>query len=320
MNQRKLIKLGNSSYAIALPKDWIKKSGLKKGDNVFLEENSGGEIVLWSELKKNNEEQTTEINIGDKDLKIIRKEIVSAYTNGSTSIILTGKKEKSQMKEIKEFIKSLLSFEIIENSSEKIVAKDFFNLEESNMSNFITRIDNNIKEMFSVISSSIESGNPSQKELEELESIDIDTTKFYYLISRLFFKGIGNPSVINTLGTDNMRIFNEWWIAYNLEHVGDKVKEIAKTIKTSKLTKKDRKLISEIFSQISETYSNSLMSFDKKDKKLAINAAGIGKSIYAECDKLSQRREISIAKLGILFKELENNFYQTLKMVMYSKI
>ena len=38
MEQRKLIRLGNSSFAIALPKDWVDKSGLKKGDNVFLEQ------------------------------------------------------------------------------------------------------------------------------------------------------------------------------------------------------------------------------------------------------------------------------------------
>ena len=36
MEQRKLIKLGNSSFAIALPKDWIEKSGLKKGESIFV--------------------------------------------------------------------------------------------------------------------------------------------------------------------------------------------------------------------------------------------------------------------------------------------
>lgn len=320
MDQRKLIKLGNSSYAIALPKCWVDKSGLGKGDNVFLEENSNGELTLWSKIKKISDESIAEIDILGKSSKIIRKEIVSAYTNGSSSMILTGRKERSQLKEIKDFIKSLLSFEIIENSNERIVAKDFFNVEESNISNFITRIDNNIREMFSVISVSLDHGKLSKRDLEEIENIDIDTTKFFYLISRLFFKGIGNPSVINTLKTSNTNIFNDWWIAYNLEHVGDKIKEIANILHSAKLSKSDYKLISRLFSQISDIYSDSLNSFDKKDKKLAISSASVGKSIYTECDKLSQRKEPSIAKIGVIFKELESNFYQTLKIVMYSKI
>ena len=44
MEQRKLIKLGNSSFALALPKEWVDKSGLKKGDNIFVER-------LWRSVK-----------------------------------------------------------------------------------------------------------------------------------------------------------------------------------------------------------------------------------------------------------------------------
>ena len=179
MDQRKLIKLGNSSFAIALPKDWVDKSGLKKGDNVFLEGNSNGEIILWSKLKKLSDENFKEIKIDNKTIYLVKKEIVAAYTDGSTTLILTGKKEKSEIKEIKEFIKSLLSFEIIEENSEKIVAKDFFNIEEANLNNFIKRIDNNIKEMFSIVSLCIEKGKLSKKELDlnekaKLEEITVD--------------------------------------------------------------------------------------------------------------------------------------------------
>ena len=320
MDQRKLIKLGNSSFAIALPKDWVDKSGLKKGDNVFLEGNSNGEIILWSKLKKLSDENFKEIKIDNKTIYLVKKEIVAAYTDGSTTLILTGKKEKSEIKEIKEFIKSLLSFEIIEENSEKIVAKDFFNIEEANLNNFIKRIDNNIKEMFSIVSLCIEKGKLSKKELEEIEGIDIDTTKFWLLISRLFFKGIDNPSVINTLKSDTLQIFNEWWLAYNLEHIGDQIKNAARVLSSSRVKEEDRKFLSKLFSQIYEGYNFSIASFNKKDKMLAINSALKGKDVLKDCEKISHHADTSVAKLGIIFKELEINSYQNLKMVMYSKI
>ena len=57
MERRKLIKLGNSSYAIALPKSWVTKSGLKKGDEIFVIKNSNGELVLTSLPQKTNEQK-----------------------------------------------------------------------------------------------------------------------------------------------------------------------------------------------------------------------------------------------------------------------
>jgi len=320
MEQRKLIKLGNSSFAIALPKNWINKSGLKKGDNIFLEENSNGEITMWSKLKKVADEKIAEIDISDKNASLIRKAIISAYTNGSTLIVLKGKKEKKELGEIKNFIRSLLSFEIIEASEERIIAKDFFNIEETSVANFIKRIDNNIKEMFSIINSAIQKGTLTKKELEDIGAIDIDTTKFYLLISRLFFKGIDNPSVLNALKKNSLDFFGEWWLSHNLEHLGDQVKEIAKLLNSSKIDENEGKLISKLFSQIWEGYNSSIQSFYKKDRNTAIESATRGKEIIKCCEKMAQHKNPSLAKLGIIFKELETNSYQNLKMVMYSRI
>ncbi|MBU3913186.1 MAG: hypothetical protein KKB21_02955 [Nanoarchaeota archaeon] len=318
MEQRKLIKLGNSSFAIALPKGWVDKSGLKKGENVFLEENNRGEITIWSKPKKFSDEKLIEINLADKDISSIRKEIVSAYARGGTTIHLSGKKGKKELGEVKDFLKNLISFEVIESMEDKTIAKDFFNLEEANLDNFVKRIDNNIKEMFNLVSTAIKKGSLSRKDLEEIEKIDKDTTKFYFLISRLFFKGIDNPSILNTLKKDSAAFFRDWWFAYNLEHIGDQIKNVARVIQGSEVTPEETKLLFETFSQISQAYNESVQSFNKRDFKNAMDSATKSKEILKTCDKLSQSSNPYTAKLATIFRELENNSYQNLKMVMYS--
>ena len=46
MGYRKLIGFGDSSFVVSLPKDWINKHGLKKGDGLMLDvENDAIKII-----------------------------------------------------------------------------------------------------------------------------------------------------------------------------------------------------------------------------------------------------------------------------------
>jgi len=316
MDQRKLIKLGNSSFAIALPKNWVDKSGLQKGDNVFLEENSNGEIILWSKLKKISDDKTTEINM-DQDLAKTRKEIISSYINGSGVIKLSQTKDRKKKKELKEFISSLLGFEIIGESEEGIISKDFFDISEAKIYNFLKRMDNNLKESFETFSNAINSGSLKKSGLDEISKTDRDTTRFHLLISRLFFKGSNNPSVLNVLKKDTFNFFNDWWFSQNLEHIGDVLKESASLFFKSKISKEKVEKLAKIFSGIFECYKGSTDAVSRNDREKAIACAAKGKDIAKACDFLSQDKDSSVAKLAIKFKELETSIYQNLKLIIY---
>lgn len=316
MDQRKLIKLGNSSFAIALPKGWVDKSGLNKGDNVFLEENSGGEIVLWSKIKKFAHEKEKEISMGE-DISRVRKKIIAAYINGFTIIKLSPTKDKKKKKEIREFVNNLLSFEIIEDNDKRIVLKDFFNIEEAKIDNFIKRMDNNIGESFESFSSALISGTFKKSEFSEILKIDRDTTRFYLLISRLFHKGANNPAVLNALKKDSFSFFNDWWFAQNLEHIGDTIKETASTFFGSNISKENLSKLSKLFLNIYEFYKSTMEVVGSADRDAAILCAERGKEISKSCDGLARDKDSSVAKLAIKFKELEYSIYQNLKIVIY---
>ena len=317
MEQRKLIKLGNSSFAIALPKDWIDKSGLKKGENIFLERNSNGEIIISSSFKKSDDEKKKVFDFSDiNDKKEIEREISVAYVQDYSLFEINGL-NKNKKSEIKKMLNGLVGMEIVEENDEKITAKDFFDLSEANMERFVRRMDNTIRSMFEDLEVGIKSGRLSKTQFDEIYEADEEINKFYFLINRLLIKGMDNPSILNLLKTDTASLFNNWWLSYNLEHIGDGVKRIARLLKEE--IKEDRlKKISECLLDLRNKYFDTLNSFYKNDKELAVKILVEKEEMIKKSDILAQDKEGVIAKIGEKFKEIVTGIHQINKIMIYS--
>ena len=244
MEQRKLIKLGNSSFAIALPKDWVEKSGLKKGEDIFIERNANGEIIISSKFKKINGDSVKTLDFSNIDNKnTILRELSTAYVQDYSKLKVSGLKNKDKRAQVKEHVAYLMGLEIIENDEDSITIKDFFDLSEVNIKNFVRRIDNNLREMLSGVETGINTGKLSQKQISEIQESDDDINKFNLLIKKLLMKGMKNPSVLNLLKTDLTELFNDWWVVYNLEHVGDEIKRISRILKQEIKAEKTKELV-----------------------------------------------------------------------------
>ncbi|HUS50600.1 MAG TPA: hypothetical protein VMZ91_10575 [Candidatus Paceibacterota bacterium] len=317
--QRKLIRLGNSSFAIALPKDWVEKSGLKKGDNIFIEKNSGGELIIQSKYRKANGEKKIEIDVEGKERETIKKELAAAYVHGYDAITFKGKKDKIRRYIIKKLLDNLLSFELVGENDKELISKDFFNLEDVNLDNFIKRIDNNIREILDIIKQRIKEGKLTRKDISEIGHAEKDINKFYLLASRLFIKGIDNPAVLNALKKDTLSLFNYWWLAFNLEHTGDTLKDIANFIVDEQINKKNLEEIHRLFSKIIDNYVKAIDSSYKLNKEMALEAMNEGPELLKECEKLSLSKDSIVAKLGVKFKEIQYDSYQNSKMILYMK-
>ena len=125
--QRKLIRLGNSSFAIALPKGWVDKSGLKKGDRVFISHNGHGELMVSPELKKIYGDKEISLEVNDKDENRIRREFTNAYINGNSTFKFIGEIDKQKKKDIQKILSEYISCEIVGVDEKGLLVKDFFN-------------------------------------------------------------------------------------------------------------------------------------------------------------------------------------------------
>lgn len=312
MDERKLIRLGNSSFAIALPKNWIVKSGLKKGDKVYLVRNPSGEIIVSPEFKKSTFDKNATIDVSGKNEGEIRREFTSAYINGVTIFEFKGDITKEISRDIKKITQEYISCEVTVEEENKIIAKDFFNLGEMNIKNFVRRIGNNIEEMFEIVIEGLKKDKMSKTGIEEVERIDLDINKFYFLNSRMMMLGLNNPMLISQLKVEPSQLFNNWWLAFHLEHTGDNLKFIAKKIYSSDLT--DKKMLLELLTQLKEKDDKALKAFFDDEKEEAYKIMKNGKKLWESCEKLTRNKDSILSVLGEKLKNIENASYQILKI------
>jgi len=318
MDQRKLIKLGNSSFAIALPKDWVDKSGLKKGDNVFVTPNSNGELIIQTNYFPNGNEKKIVLDLNGREDKDIEREISSAYIKDYNVFEVIGL-DKSKRERVEYLLKSLISLEIIEKGKEKIVAKDFFDLNEVNVPNFLRRIDNSLRNMLEEVAMYLKKGAITDKELKEIYSIDWDINRLYFLIYRMFIKTLNNPTLLTTLKVDNSTLLNTWQIAVKIEEVGDEIKRICKILSQSKKVKTEEKILP-LFLEITEKYIELLSNYYNKDSEGIKKATFYKNELTPKFEGLSKNKDPTIAKIAEKFKHISSSFHEVSKLLLYTVI
>ncbi len=57
MNSRKIIKLGHSSYVVSVPKSWLKKNRLSKGDRLLVQENGKNDLIVRMQTGKDQQKE-----------------------------------------------------------------------------------------------------------------------------------------------------------------------------------------------------------------------------------------------------------------------
>jgi len=267
MEYRKLISFGKSSYVVSLPKSWIKQNQLKKGDLIYLEESKEGLILQANYQDKNAEETEIVINVNNKSLKRIQREIIAAYIHNFKKIICVGKEVKTKATKIQEIIQKLVALEIIEQDNNKIVAKDFLNLNDISLNQIVKKMDVISRSMLSDCKNMFKEDNSTS-----IYNRDQDINKFRYLVYRIVWYGMSNPTAaFKKFNLSQVDLFNYWWFSLSIEQIGDCIKRIARHLKETKLNKKNQEDYLNLLTGIEKEYLDILKAYYANDVESSHN-------------------------------------------------
>ncbi|MBI2449281.1 hypothetical protein HYV49_03205 [Candidatus Pacearchaeota archaeon] len=314
MLARKIIRLGNSSYAIALPKEWIKKSELDKGDYLTVIQQTTGELTISPSVKKDSI-KTKNFDFSHKNIEEIKRELFGAYIQDYNIFDIKITKEKKKL--VKQLLKGVTNFEIVEETDDKIRAKDFFRLEEINVDNHVRRIEHSTQSLFDEVRNFLLSDKPSEESLAEIREIENDVDIFTALLTRIFFKGMNNPSFLINLKKDSISIFNNWWLVFNLEYIVDNLCKIAEIKKENPSLAIPEQVI-KTFNAIHENYNLCMDAFYKNDKQYAVNVINkrpVLKDMSRDCMSSSNRH---IKKFAENLMEIDVTIEKINKVVLYN--
>jgi len=294
MEYRKLIAFGKSSFVVSLPKAWINKQNLQKGDVIYFNEEDNN-LLLSASAEKKDEHKEIIIEVDGKDIKQIKREVFGAYIRNYKTITLLGNEIKIKAKDINSIIQRLMALEVMEQTSKKIVAKDFLNFDDVSIDNIIRKIDIVIRAM-------IEDCENMFKE-DSYDSInyrDNDVNKLVFLVFRIVKYGYENPSYMSkrfNLNTGGLSNF--WLMASHLESVADEVKRIARKLKTIELNNKEQKSYWELLTQIKDSYLQIMKSYYNMDVDAAHKVINQRESLIEQCEDFYKKNK-NVFGIGFL--------------------
>ncbi len=279
MHIRKLVKAGAASHTVSLPKEWLEKNRLKKGDSVFISEKSDSELVITPKAEESRlPEKEITISIDGKSMGRIQREITSAYVNNFSRIHLAGDSVPESAKALRSIINHFVALEIDEQTGRKISAKDLLNLEEISVQSTIKRMDMTLR---SIMQDSMkELGSRSMR--ESVEQRDDDVNRLYFLLFRILKSALEDSRIAAKIGMSNSSIMSMWYLAVNIENLADS----AKTVSHLSDKVNDRQLLKEAYSEIEAAYLEAMKAYYSGDKETADSVASKRLDIFSKCTKL----------------------------------
>jgi len=318
MDQRKLIKLGNSSFAIALPKDWIRKTGLKKGDDVYIENTDRGLVITPEKIIDKIENKEMTINIDDKDIETIEAELSSAYINNYNLMTIKFSKSKLKSPQLKKLIYNFIGMEIVEQGNDKIVVRDILDLEEFPVKDLVRRMDNILRSMFEDLIASLD--NSQFKKMQtEMQETDVEVNRLYFLIWKIVKKGLCNEMLAKKMGINNVQLPSFQWLGLNMEFIGDEIKRVSRFLVKTKLDKKQSKDLKDILYKIYNNYTSAMTAYYKGDRNLALEVASKNdKFALMICENFFEKNpEPIIAKITERIKTIQGAIHYITRGVPY---
>lgn len=298
--KRSVIQIANSTQLISLPRKWSVKYGVKKGDELEIEEN-GSKLII--QIDKGVELTSKEIDVTGLDRTTILYYLQSLYRMGHdelhvkfqnpTTTYFRKDEEISVIKVINQEVKRLIGFEVIQQKENYCLIKDI-------STSSIKEFDNILRRVFLLINDAnsdlLKGARENNKTLiENIEEKHDLVTKFISYCSRLLNKyGYHDVQKTTTL----------YHIIGDLDKVIDVIKNAGRDILRFKhgLSAKSIQLIELVDSNL-KLYSEFFYKFDpKKAVEIYKNRNDMLNLLFQQKNKIPVEELIMLAKMEHIFE------------------
>ena len=226
MEKRKLMALGKSSIVIAIPKPWLRKSKLEKGDTVHLNIQSDGSLGVYPNSVEDKRNEIDLIIAEDDNKDVIIRRLISCYLNGFSLVHLSSKNIFSpiQQETIREITRTLY-MRIMKASSKEITIQSTLDESMDSIFSGVERMHTITCSMCADVIESIK--NRDKKLAEAVLTFENDVDQFMYFLLRLIRMATQNSSIAHKLGLDMLDCLDVQTLVHRIEKIADHVNNIA---------------------------------------------------------------------------------------------
>lgn len=261
---RRLQKIG-SSILVSLPKEWVRRNRLDRGNTVVVEVGRDNAIAVYPSGTEQEEAKEVVIPYPSQYAEAIVNEITGAYLLGYDLIKVKGNSHVSydDREMIKEIIGKMVGLEIVDEDASNITAQFLLDATTLDPEKILRRISSIVSGMYKDTLASLTNIDPTI--LKIIARRDDEVDRQYFLLVRLIRSAMMDQKLASRLDLSNIDIL-DYRIAANLfEGAGDAAVELAKAIINAGQLKRSSDLIKagELIETIQDT---AIKAFAKKNR------------------------------------------------------
>jgi phosphate uptake regulator len=282
---RKLISFGKNSFVISLPKSWITQNKLIKGDLIHVEDDGHNLLLSRKDLKKEIKDKTKVINIDGRDLDTVQREINSSYILNFRSIILKGDSVRDNIRELQSYFHNLIALEVMEQTPNSLIAKDFLNMDKVSVEEIIRKMDIVTRTMLNEACEDF-----TEKTYKNVNDRDIDVNRLYYLLYRASLYNLDNPlKGLKNFKLSSIDLVNYLFTGYYIEGIADEVRRTARYSCKLKLSENGKNDLMKILNLIKDNYLETMKIFYARDSEKALKLAAKKLELNIKIDEFEKK-------------------------------
>ncbi len=282
---------GGSTYMITLPKGWVERFKLNKGDELTLSLVGLG-IYLNLEPESPEASTTTQFEIDEKlEGDALARTLISRYIAGFNVIEVSGNMSPEQRSDIRNTVQRLIGAEILQETSEFLLIHILRDPQVLSVEQLLDYINDNVTGMLKDAPMSLLE-NDREKAISVVQR-DERVDRFYLLLSRRLYAALRNPLAEVEHKISRVDFFNTHNVARQLERVADhavKIGEAAIALidgerifnsKMQQLLEKASNAVQDFLHQVMTAFLN----FDSDAAHLAFHAKPEVEALISEFDR-----------------------------------
>jgi phosphate uptake regulator len=227
MPARKAIEMGEGTILVSLPKDWVRKNGIKKGDTLSVEELSARKLIVRPIEGGEGEPKQITVEYPGDDLSQVTNDVTGAYLLGYDLIQVVGSRAftREDRGAIKETIGRLVGLEIMDEDSKRITMQ--FLLEPTVIipEKIVFRMSGLLDGMLKDMAEALAKGDA--KLLALVGERDDEVDRLYFLLVRATRAAIVRPDVAEGYGLSQVDLLDYRVLASFLESIGDAITDLS---------------------------------------------------------------------------------------------
>jgi len=261
--------MAGKTIVVSLPSDWVKKYGLKKGEEIDLDEEDR-KIILTT--KKSISYSSVSIDITSLNFSLIWRYIFAAYIKGADEIKIIYK-DKQQKELAQQVADTLIGFALIKEQENSLLFKD--------VSGESTEFDTILRRVFFMLSTLSQEGLEAIKKRDDSALIELKKKDFKinYLVNFCL-------RYLNKKGySDYKKAYMLYSTIRNLEFLGDEYSEFFEKVGKEKIIM--GKEFTKILEEVNKMFEDYHKVFYKLEIETSLRIVGYRDTLQAKLEKHS---------------------------------